>query len=479
MEAREQVLRRAHHLLQRGHDRLVLFQDEQPLRRVAPPAVRVREVRHELRRRLGVHPRRRERRRDRRDRRLPDVRVGGRDGRAAVVAQPPDATVATRPCPVGTARSSRAGTRPRTRPLPLLDDPVVHVGDVQRAIRRVADVHGPEQLIDARQELGVRIDVPQLGQPFDVVDGGAPDQPADRLGEQQIALEIRGQSIAADDRRSRRRREVIQVLRRHARSADASLHVADSGSGPDDREILFESVLHAWRAVRIGGGRRGRARRRGRRVPRRARRERAVVDRVLEVHRATFAARIHEPRLPIVVRREAPLPAVRARRLAQEACRRPADAERVVGRVDPVVHVPEQTRLLVLDVRVAALADSGEDDFALVGDAVAVGVGQLDEIVGVGFAREDDAVLERQDHARRHEVVGEHGVLVVAAVAFRALPPADAADRIVLAAGRGVHHVADELADVHPSVAVELDEGRADHVGLGGDELHAIAGGAA
>ena len=47
----------------------------------------------------------------------------------------------------------------------------------------------------------------------------------------------------------------------------------------------------------------------------------------------------------------------------------------------------------MLDVGVAALADAGEDDFALVGDAVAVGVGQLDEVVGVGLAREDDAVL--------------------------------------------------------------------------------------
>ena len=74
-------------------------------------------------------------------------------------------------------------------------------------------------------------------------------------------------------------------------------------------------------------------------------------------------------------------------------------------------------------------------------------------------------------------VIDEHGVLVVVAVALGALPAADAADRIVLAAGVGVHHVADHLADVHAAVAVELDERRADDVGIGGDQLHAVAGG--
>ena len=69
---------------------------------------------------------------------------------------------------------------------------MVHVGDVERAVRRVADVHGPEQLIDAGQELGVRVDVAQLGQPFDVVDRRAADQAADRLGEEQLPFRSAG-----------------------------------------------------------------------------------------------------------------------------------------------------------------------------------------------------------------------------------------------------------------------------------------------
>src|SRR5204863_6130927 len=141
-----------------------------------------------------------------------------------------------------------------------------------------------------------------------------------------------------------------------------------------------EAVFHPGRARRV-------VRRRRRTAAldagdaaggRRARREGAVMDRELEIHRAALTARVDEPRLAVVVGAQAPLAAVGPGGLALEAARRPADAERVVGRVDPVVEVPHQARLLVLDVRVAALADAGEDHLALVGDAVAVGVGQLD-----------------------------------------------------------------------------------------------------
>ncbi len=437
----------------------------------------MREVRDQLRRRLAVHPRWLEGRLNRRDRRLADVGFGCRHRRPSVVAQPPDA-----PVPGDLVElillDLRAQVRTGTGPFPLLDDAVVHVGDVHRSIRSVADVHGPEQLIRARDELRRRIHVAQLRQPFDVLDRRPPDQPSDRLGKEKIALEIGRQLVAADDGGASRGGEVIQVLRRHARAGDAALHVADAWRGPDDGEVLLETVFHSGRAVRIRSRRRRRwsagssaARAAARRL---TRRERAVVDRKLEVHRPALAARVDEPRLPIVIRRQAPLSAVRSGWLTEKARWRPTNPERVVGRVDPVVHVPQKARLLVLDVRVAALPDAAEDDFPLVGDAIAVGVAPLDQIVGVGLAREDDAVLQRQDHARRHELVDEDGPLVVPSIALRAFPAADAADRLVLAAGGGVHHVADHLADIHAAVAIELDERRADDVRLGGNELHAV-----
>ena len=63
------------------------------------------------------------------------------------------------------------------------------------------------------------------------------------------------------------------------------------------------------------------------------------------------------------------------------------------------------------------------------------------------------------------------------AIVLRALPSADAADRRVLVVPVGVHHVTDELADVHPAVAVERDHGRADDVRGGGDKLQPVPGG--
>ena len=50
----------------------------------------------------------------------------------------------------------------------------------------------------------------------------------------------------------------------------------------------------------------------------------------------------------------------------------------------------------MLDVGVAALADSREDHLALVRHAVPVRVGPLHDLVGVGLAGQDDAVLEGQ-----------------------------------------------------------------------------------
>jgi hypothetical protein len=94
-----------------------------------------------------------------------------------------------------------------------LDDAVVHVGDVDRTIGGVADVHRPEQLVAARHEFRTRIHVAELGQPFDVLDRRAPDQTAHRLGEQQVAPQVRRECIAADDGGTSGRGEVIQVLR--------------------------------------------------------------------------------------------------------------------------------------------------------------------------------------------------------------------------------------------------------------------------
>ena len=147
VDARQLLVGRPGQRLQRRHHRLVLLQHQQLLRGVAPPAVRIAEVRHQLRRGLAEHLRRR---------RAPSH---------AIVGQPPDAAVAddlVEPVLIDAVAQIRA----RARPLRLLDDAAIHVSDVQRAVRRGRDVDGPEEWIGGPDELREWIDVLNLRQPL-------------------------------------------------------------------------------------------------------------------------------------------------------------------------------------------------------------------------------------------------------------------------------------------------------------------------
>ena len=152
--------------------------------------------------------------------------------------------------------------------------------------------------------------------------------------------------------------------------------------------------------------------------------------------------------------------------------RRPARAKRVVGAVHPVVQRPGQERFLALDVAEPAVA--GVEQLLLVRDAVAIGVGVLPQLVGVRLLGQDDARPERRDEPREHEVVDEHGVLVVDAVVVAVDVHRDPADRVELSGHVEIEHVAAILDDEHPAVAVERDRGGLLNDRIGQHELEAI-----
>ena len=327
---------------------------------------------------------------------------------------------------------------------------MVHVRQVDRAVGRGRHVDRAEQRIGAGDELRSGIGVLEPRQALADRDLGAPHEAADGLGEEQVAAQVVGQAVAAEDVLAAGRGEVVEDADRHADAAHAALRVGVAAhvGRPHDAEVVLELVVDV---------------------------EGAVLDRRLEVDRAALAAGVDEPHLAVVVLGQAPLAAVRRRRLLQHlALRRPAQAERVVGAVDPVVHRPDEAARLVLEV----LADAPGalvEQLLLVGDAVVVGVGVLVDLVGVRLHRQDGVAIERRDEARRGHVVDEHGVAVVDAVTLRALVHADAAGPLLLGGGVRVEHVAAQLGDEHPPVAVERDRAGADDLRLRHHQLEVVA----
>src|SRR6266498_5541675 len=86
----------------------------------------------------------------------------------------------------------------------------------------------------------------------------------------------------------------------------------------------------------------------------------------------------------------------------------------------------------------------------------------------------EDALVERQDHAREKEVVCKHRVTIEIAVPLAAFVHTDAAGRFGLMPGVDIEHVAAFFGDVQAAVAVESHRGRADDVRFGEDELQTI-----
>ena len=125
---------------------------------------------------------------------------------------------------------------------------------------------------------------------------------------------------------------------------------------------------------------------------------------------------------------------------------------------------------------VAGPSEVGGEELLLVAHAVVVRVGELPHLVGVRLHRQDAVGAEGHDEAREDELVDEDGVAFVDAVVVRVLVARDAADRIELARGVGVLHVAAQLEDEHAAVAVERDGAGLFDVGVGQHGRDAVAG---
>jgi len=86
--------------------------------------------------------------------------------------------------------------------------------------------------------------------------------------------------------------------------------------------------------------------------------------------------------------------------------------------------------------------------------------------IGVVGHADQNAIIQRQNHARQDEVVDEHRVPIVMPVAVRALPHGDAADRVFFVMGVQIEHVAAHLGNIHAAVPVPGETYRRNQVRL-------------
>ena len=123
----------------------------------------------------------------------------------------------------------------------------------------------------------------------------------------------------------------------------------------------------------------------------------------------------------------------------------------LVGEVNPVIEIPDETGRLVLHVA-ATLATFINFHF-FVGHAVVVGVAVGPEVEGVGDA-DHDAVIERQNHTGEEHVVDEDRVLVVNAITISVLVTGNPGFGLLLAGSVGVLHVGEHFHNVERAISI-------------------------
>ena len=251
-------------------------------------------------------------------------------------------------------------------------------------------------------------------------------EPPDRLAEEEIAVQLLRQPVAAIDLGAARRGEMIErlVLRPDAAEPALEIGLADRG----------EDLLVAGVALRGGI-------------------ELPILHRHLETHRPLLAAGIEVENLAVIVLRQPPLAAIRPGLFLHRAARRPAQAIVVVRRVDAIIDRPEQPVRLMLEIPAARAAHVPQ--LLLVRDPVAIRVGVKPDIVRVRLADEHLALAERQQQARQQQPLREDAMLIVHAILLAAPVNRDAAPRLQLAGAVDVLHVSQKLRHIHPPIAIE------------------------
>ena len=336
----------------------------------------------------------------------------------------------------------------------LLDDAAVHVDDVERAVGRVGEPHRPEALVRGGEELPFLVGLPCPQSPSVILDHDPADQVGGRIDDEHVAVQLRGQTVAAVDLRPADRREAVE---RAIGAIDAELiRAVGARIGPHRPDDVDLVGFVAQGFVAAAGTDECR-------VAQKIRRRHVV-----HVHRRLVGVPVDPPG---VVLGDAPL--ATGQRLAhlELAVLEPQIGIRVGG-VHPVVHRPVEVVGVLLDARLAAAVELGD---LLLGVHLQIAVRVLHQ-PGIRRLADQDPVIEHLERTRQDEAVGEDRALVHHAVPVGVLEHDDLADGLHEGlGGREIRHEAGHFHDPDAALPVPVHHDRVLHQRLAGDELDAVA----
>jgi hypothetical protein len=126
---------------------------------------------------------------------------------------------------------------------------VVHVRDVHGAVRGGLQVDGTKEQIRAQDELGSRVGIAQLRQPFGLHRFRPPHETADGLTHQHVADQVRRQPVGPDHVDARARGEMVQHAERTERGPAAC--VSRRRQSADGFEARLGLVRQSWKRAAL------------------------------------------------------------------------------------------------------------------------------------------------------------------------------------------------------------------------------------
>ncbi len=341
------------------------------------------------------------------------------------------------------------------RHVPLvLDDPAIHVHDIERAVWSDGEVDGTEALVGGREKfsphLAIRLRRGETVCRFRKLETAY--EVDRRIDDKHVPVQLCRQPVAAIDHRRADRRIFRE---RPIGPQNAVLIPAIDAAGRPDRPHLVQVAV--WTGQRFMAAARAQQIRVAHEIAGRN-----------QIHMQRGFVRIPE-NPPGIVLRDSPLPA-RQRLQDLERTLPWAQVDVDFRCVDMIVEPPHQAVRVVLDVRFLTPVLIRHELLAI-GTEIAVRILKQPQVRRLC---DEHAAVEYLQPSRQNEPLLKHGALVHPSIGIGVFEHDNLPDRRVLAAGIDVGHVSGHLDRPQAPLAIPVDHDRVLNQRLARNELDAI-----